>query len=227
MHPVLYSRLSAIRQALSAAHQDGGPSAISGYVREQTVKQLILPSLPVKYRVTTGQIIDQSGNASGQLDIIVENSHFPSLAAPSIADVRLILAEGVSSVVEIKSTLPAQWDQVLVTKEKLKPLRRIYRDGGLTRGDVSDHIPFFVVAYQGWSQVATIQSKIDDAGIDGVLVLQPQPTFVGRIYKDDVQSGTEEAAIWVFICALHFHATQILDANCDLFAYSRNGLTRR
>lgn len=94
MHSVLYARLQAIQQALVAAHQDRGPSAISGYVREQTIRQLILPSLPIKYRSTTGQIIDQYGGKTGQLDVIIENSMFPSIAAPSIADVRLVLAEG-------------------------------------------------------------------------------------------------------------------------------------
>ena len=222
MHPILYSRLKAIRQALVAAHQDGAAAtAISGHVREQTVRQLILPSLPVKYRSTTGQIIDQYGMSSGQLDVIIENSHFPSIAAPSIADVRLVLAEGVSSVVEVKSTLPAQWDQVLSTRNNLRPLRRRYREGGITRGEIPEHIPLFVLAFQGWGQIATIRDKIDEAEIDGILVLQPQPHFVGRIYKDEVQTGTEECAIWAFTCALHFQATQIMDATCDLFAYGK------
>ncbi|NJP11717.1 MAG: hypothetical protein HC866_21455 [Leptolyngbyaceae cyanobacterium RU_5_1] len=223
MHSVLYSRLQAIRQALVAAHQDGGSSAVSGYVREQTIRQLILPSLPVKYRSTTGQIIDQYGEKTGQLDVIVENGAFPSIAAPSIADVRLVLAEGVSSVIEIKSTLPSQWDQVLSTRDKVYTIRRRYRIESITRGQVPEQIPLFVIAYQGWNQLETLRSKIGEKGIDGILVLQPLPLFAGRLY-DNVCTATEENALWAFICALHFLATQILDATCDLFAYGR-GIT--
>lgn len=225
MHPLLYSRLQAIRQALVAAHQDGDgvPSAISGYVREQTIKQLILPSLPVKYRSTTGQIIDQYGNKTGQLDVIIENSGFPSIAAPSIADVRLVLAEGVSSVIEVKSTLSSQWSQVVSTKNKVYPIRRRYRMESITRGQVPERVPFFVVAYQGWKELETLRSKIDEEGIDGILILQPSPLFAGRLYND-VCTATEENALWAFICALHFRATQVLDATCDLFAYGR-GIT--
>lgn len=223
MHSVLYARLQAIQQALVAAHQDRGPSAISGYVREQTIRQLILPSLPIKYRSTTGQIIDQYGGKTGQLDVIIENSMFPSIAAPSIADVRLVLAEGVSSVVEIKSTLPSQWEQVLSTRDKLYPIQRRYRVGSITRGQVPERIPLFIIAYQGWNQIETLRSKINEECIDGILVRQPLPLFAGRLY-DDVCTATEENALWAFICALHFRATQILDATCDLFAYGR-GIT--
>src|SRR6185312_4776668 len=186
MHPVLLSRLSAIRQALVAAHQDGGPSAISGYVREQTIRQLILPSLPAKYRVTTGQIIDQYGGQSGQLDGVVENGHFPSVPAPSIANVRLILAEGASSVIEVKSTLSSQWDEVLATRDKVRPLKRRYRGGGWTRGEMPEGIPFYVVGYSGWSQLKTVNSKISEGAVDAILVLQPQALFAGRIYGDEI-----------------------------------------
>lgn len=224
MHPVLLNRLQAIQQALVAAHQDSGPSAVSGYVREQTIRQLILPSLPIKYRSTTGQIIDQYGEKTGQLDVIIENSIFPSIAAPSIADVRLVLAEGVSSVIEIKSTLPSQWDQVLSTKDKVYPIRRKYRIESITRGEVPERIPLFIIAYQGWNQLETLQSKINEKGIDGILVLQPLPLFAGCLYDDSPTTATDENALWAFICALHFRATQILDATCDLFAYGR-GIT--
>ncbi len=199
MHPVLLSRLRAIRRALEAAHQDGGPSAISGYVREQTIKQIILPSLPVKYRTTTGQIIDQYGKGSGQLDVIIENSHFPSIAAPSIADVRLVLAEGVSSVIEVKSTLPSQWDRDFATRDKLLPLRRKYRDGGSARGYVSEGIPLYIIAYQGWNQLETVKSKIDE-GVNGILILGPQPLVAGRIYGPEVPHGnTRECPVGFYL----------------------------
>lgn len=161
------------------------------------------------------------GKGSGQLDVIIENSHFPCVAAPSIADVRLVLAEGVSSVVEVKSTLPSQWEQVLATRDKLLPLRRKYREGSITRGSVPDRVPFYIFAYQGWNQLDTVKSKIQEEGIDGILILDPQPLFAGRIYGTEIQMGTEENALWAFICAIHFNATQILDATCDLFAYGR------
>jgi hypothetical protein len=219
MHPRLHARLESIRAALVAAHHDGGPSAVSGYVREQTFRQIILPSLPPQYRVTTGQIIDQYGGATGQLDAIVENGCFPSITAPSIADVRLVLAEGASCVVEVKSTLPSQWEQVLATRDKLSPIRRRFCDGAFTLGQVSERVPLFVVAYRGWSDLETLKTKTFESGVDGILVLEPRPLFAGRL--DDDITGTEQNALWVFVCALHFRASQILSASCDLFAYGR------
>lgn len=224
MHKTLYSRLGAIRHALLAAYQDGGSCSVSGHVREQTVRQLILPSLPIKYRNTAGQIIDQYGGVTGQLDTIIDNSLFPSIAAPSIADVRIVLAEGASSIIEVKSGLPSQWDQVLATRNKVYPIRRRFRKGSITRGEVPERIPLFVIAYEGWSQLDTVRSKIDEIGIDGILVLQPKALFAGRIYDHEVTTATDENALWAFICALSFRATQILDATCDLFAYGR-GIT--
>lgn len=85
---------------------------------------------------------------------------------------------------------------------------------------MSPGIPLFVVAYQGWSKRETLLEKINEPGIAGILVLQPNTLFAGRPY-DEVTHGSAQNAIWAFICAIYFRAAQILEANADLFAYGR------
>ena len=221
MHQALYRRLKAIAVALRAVHGDAGPAAIAGHVREVAIRTLILPTLPAQYRITSGQIIDQFGRESGQLDAIIENGQMPSLAAPSLADLRMVLAEGASSVIEIKSSLPSQWAQVRSTRDKLAPLRREFHTSKISRGEVPRAIPFFVLSYKGWSEQSSIIDKVDEAGVSGILVLQPHLLFAGRIHGPELITATEENALWAFICALHFHATQVVGASCDLFAYGR------
>jgi hypothetical protein len=117
-------RLEGIRSQLMAAHEAGDPMSNStkGREREAFINDFLRNVLPPIYRFGTGDATDINGNRSGQLDVVVEYPFGPSLPlVGSDTASRLYLAETVAAVVEVKSTLPSQWNQVLETLAKLQP----------------------------------------------------------------------------------------------------------
>jgi hypothetical protein len=172
---LLKERLSAIIDLLKAVHQGGsGMSAASvGYEREAVANALLGNVIAPPYRLGSGDILDSHGERSGQMDIVVERT--PSISFPLVNGLhpRLYLAEGVAAVVEVKSDLPSQWHTIAESHERLVKLRRRYEEGGVRIGEISEHIPYFVVGYKGWQEEETLRVKADCAKIAGVLSINP------------------------------------------------------
>jgi hypothetical protein len=143
-------RLAGIQSQLMAVHQTSTPmsSATKGTEREAFINQFLSKVLPPIYRFGTGDATDPAGHRSGQLDVVVEYPFGPTL--PSVAgETRLYLAESVAAVVEVKSSLPAQWSEAQRTLSQLLPLRRSY---GVTMSFGArplDTIPLFIASYTG------------------------------------------------------------------------------
>jgi hypothetical protein len=117
-------RLAGIQSQLMAVHQTSTPmsSATKGTEREAFINQFLSKVLPPIYRFGTGDATDPAGHRSGQLDVVVEYPFGPTL--PSVAgETRLYLAESVAAVVEVKSSLPAQWSEAQRTLSQLLLLR--------------------------------------------------------------------------------------------------------
>jgi len=114
-------------QSLDAAFQASTPlsSASKGDEREWFVNNLLSLVFPTHYRFSSGEITDRYTNISGQVDIVVEYPHRFSLAAYD-GGPRLFMAESVASVIEVKSDLVKQWDEVCETARKLKAIRRTF-----------------------------------------------------------------------------------------------------
>ncbi len=73
-----------------------------GSEREHFIDLFLKEVFPPSYRFGTGDALDSAGNKSGQLDVVVELTFFPSLPALGGGS-RLYLAEGVAAVIEVKS----------------------------------------------------------------------------------------------------------------------------
>jgi hypothetical protein len=109
-----------------------GIAASKGREREAFIHfflSQILPSIP---QFGCGDITDCNGQntqegegKSGQLDIVIECPFLPSL--PSLGMRRLYLAESVAAVIEVKSDVASQWDEVQRTAMKVKQLRLMGR----------------------------------------------------------------------------------------------------
>jgi hypothetical protein len=121
----LIERLAAIQDALLALHRGGGPmsSSTKGREREHFIHQFLEQVLPPVHRFGSGDIIDSSGNRSGQADIVIEHPRLPSLPHPGGKE-RLYLAESVAAVIEVKSDISSQWHDVEATAREIKKLRR-------------------------------------------------------------------------------------------------------
>lgn len=78
---------------------------ILGKAREFFVSQVLRRFLPQALHVGSGQVVDEDGRLSRQMDILIYRHDMPLLS--SLADTNLYFAEGVVSTVEVKSRLDA------------------------------------------------------------------------------------------------------------------------
>jgi len=124
-NPHIAERLAGVLMYLMGGHAMNATlsSASKGREREDFVNGFLSQVLPIPYRFGTGDATDASGGRSGQLDIVVEHPFFPSLPSPNGSQ-RLYLAESIAAVIEVKSDVAGQWDEVRQTARQLHNLHR-------------------------------------------------------------------------------------------------------
>ncbi|MFO0798868.1 MAG: DUF6602 domain-containing protein [Gemmataceae bacterium] len=141
----LEARLAGIRKSMLASFAAGMDlsAATKGNEREVFVKSFLTQVFSPAYRFGTGDITSSDNMRSGQVDIVVESPYWYSLPVHPEGP-RLYVVEGVAAVIEIKSNLMSQWDEILATAEKVKQLRRrnrltLLKDLAETLRIVNDH----------------------------------------------------------------------------------------
>lgn len=93
-----------------------------GVAREGPVRDFLAESLPGRFRVVSGEIVDHVGGFSPQIDLIVYNAH--RNAALFSAGAHILPAEAALATVEVKTRLTAdELDGTLAAAAKLKGLR--------------------------------------------------------------------------------------------------------
>jgi hypothetical protein len=188
-------RLEGIRRMLTGAHHAGSSmsSASKGNEREAFINGFLSQVMPSHFRFGSGDTTDQKGARSGQLDIVVEYPFVPSLPIVAGRSPRLYLAEGIVAVIEIKSNITSQWEEVEVTASQLSVLSRNYDyPSGVFFGPrAGEKIPLYAVGYTGWKAFETVKKHLKpEIGINGVLVIE-QGHFVGRYKYLDHKSVTK------------------------------------
>lgn len=183
-NPHLLQRLTAIQQSLMAqrAGAIGLPSAVAGNERETFLRDFLQKVFPAHRRFTSGVITDAEGNLSGQVDIAVEYGFSPSFPMPGTED-RLLLAESIALVIEVKSDLASQWSEVQKTTEKVKVLKRVLEGFTIVGGDPPpSSIPVIAVGYKGHSTIQGLSKRLESTPLecrpDGALVID-SGCFVG------------------------------------------------
>ncbi len=176
-NPHLLQRLTAIQQALMAQHFGGKglPNATAGSERETFLRGFLQQLFPAHRRFATGAITDSTGAISGQVDIAIEYGYVPSFPMPSTPE-RLLLAESVALVIEVKSDLIAQWGQLGDTTARVKALQRDLNPI-MTLGDGPPlSIPCIGVGYTGHSTIEGLSERLANTPVaqrpDGALVIQ-------------------------------------------------------
>lgn len=181
MNPFLANRLNAIRSSLLATYAggEGLPNAVIGVEREAFIREFISKVFPPHYRFVGGSIIDSvSQQISGQVDIAVLLPSAPSFPMPAAGDQRLVFAENVGAVIEVKSNISTQWDQVLETTKKIKLLKKFLRKGESEGELIVADVPVIAVGYKGWRDVWALKEHWEkenkDVRPDAVLVIEQQ-----------------------------------------------------
>lgn len=166
-HPRLQAFFTGAVDELRGAYKksEKAPNACKGSLREAGIRRAIEHSLPGVVHLYSGEIIDPCDRQSGQLDGILVHSSRPALATGADED-RIVPIEGVVAVLESKSNMESQWDQVIGTWEKLRNLRvtrhppaSIFTSPEPAQGR---DIPFYVLAREGWKTSQTLAGKANE-----------------------------------------------------------------
>jgi hypothetical protein len=84
----------------------------------------------------------------------------------------LYLAEGIVAVVEVKSNVASQWDEVLATAGQLTTLSRAYGSGVSIGPRAGPKIPLYAVGYKGWTDFASLKNRLEaNPEVSGILVI--------------------------------------------------------
>ena len=133
--------------------------------------------------------------------MVIEYPWVPSLPVVGSSKPRLYLAEGIASVIEVKSNVATQWGEVLGTANKLAPLKRKYGSGIVSGANPLDRVPLFAVGYVGWSNIQTLKQHLTQGPVDGILVINP------GLFVSSQNFGAIEAtgpwALWALISCIH------------------------
>jgi len=205
---------------LLGAHQAGDAmtNASRGSEREAFVNAFLGEVLSPQFRFGLGDAIDQKGNRSGQLDVVIEFPFVPSLPIVAGRSPRLYLCEGIAAVIEVKSDIASQWDEVCTTASKLAVLERHYGSGISIGPRAGPKVPLYAVGYTGWSDFNTVKRNVDKASeVSGVLVIDRghfygHYNFINGDNKADtycVQNEGSPMALWGLISCIH-HATSMV-----------------
>jgi hypothetical protein len=161
LNPYLATRLEAIRDTLMAQHRGGRglPNAVIGSERETFLREFLQKVFPVHRRFSTGAITDAEHRISGQVDVAVEYGQIPSFPMPN-SEERVLLAESVAIVIEVKSDLSSQWGQVRETVSKVRPIRRTLNPVMVMGPTPEPRIPCVAVGYTGHTTVEGLAERL-------------------------------------------------------------------
>ncbi len=217
-------KLDAYRSVLMANHAAGAAasSASKGRDREAFVHDFLSDCFPPSYRFGSGEVTNSNGVMSGQLDIVVEYPFAPSLTMSS-NKTRLYFEESVAVVIEVKSDLSSQWQEVQQTAARLRALNRPQRSaasfGGANTNLAFGTIPIFAVGYGGWSTLKTVQEKANSGVVDGVLVLEHSLFAASDRFQNHYAQGS--VSLFVFLSEIHECLRAVAGTGLDLLAYAR------
>jgi len=229
-NPHLAQRLAAIQQSLMAHHAGGKglPTAVGGEERETFIREFLQKVFPSHYRFTHGVITDSFGKLSGQVDLAVEYPFLPSFPMPN-ADQRLLLAESVATIIEVKSNLASQWSELETTVKKVKMLQRKWRGsishsgGGLSVHDSSvTPIPCIAVGYTGHKTLEGLKNRVlsttEDARPDAAYVIE-SGCFYSHSVGPFVQTQNPALALYALCIVLWSLTVSVATTGVDLMSY--------
>ncbi len=158
--PILYSYFQKTADVLLAEYnrsKEQNASDNIGKNREYFCRDFLKKVLPTKLSTVSGEIWDSKNNRTGQLDVLIIRDDAPSL---NIGSDNIYLAEGVFSVIEVKSNLTREKlveaketltkvvnlevtkssTQIFITPILDRPLRVVFAYEGATWDTIKDEI---------------------------------------------------------------------------------------
>ena len=163
-------------------------SKILGDVREFFVQEFLENHLPSRFHIgKNGAIIDGFGGQTEELDIIIYSENIPKL---SVQGRNMYLREGVSVVIEVKSTLDRCELQRDIRKTKTikslqpAPISKSIAFNVTTEAPI---IPVFIFAYQSKITLETIGEQIKNLSFEELpeLICVLNRGFIRKVKEND------------------------------------------
>lgn len=223
----LVDRIAAIKHVLISSYEAGKglPNQVIGNEREIFVKNYLNSAYPKPFRFSTGCIMDQAGNVSGQLDIIAEKMHSISFPVQPDSVERLCLAEFVTAVISVKSNLSAQWKEVVRELNKLDLLEAKESGTFIVNAD-NGKMNYFVVSYSGGLSVENLRGKLssmgEDSSLQALVVLDSGLCAFKTCSnnKTDWYVAQSESAFLYFVCELHNTISKTFSVGSNMWDYA-------
>jgi hypothetical protein len=204
MNQHVVDRLSGIQQALIGLFEGGSSmsNATRGRERELFVDTFLSQVIGPPFRFGSGDITDSEGHRTGQLDVVVEYPFLPSLPMVLPNSPRLYLAEGVAAVIEVKSDLRSQWDEVERTTAAVRQIQRRYSTSvSFFGGPPRLSVPVFVVGYEGWATPEPLERHIAEGTVEAALVIRTGHFRSSSPFGGITARGP--SGLWGLVCCLH------------------------
>jgi hypothetical protein len=221
---MLNERLNAVYRQLLAAHSGnaGMATAAIGREREDFIDIFLRNCISPAVRFGTGQILDSTGLMSRQLDIVVESPFAPTIPLLGSSNVRLYLAESVHAIIEVKSDLTSQWNEVRENFESVKALK-CKAIGGASLQDprISENMVYFAVGYTGWEKEQSLIKhwRNNAKPLDCVLQLNPLRIVHKKAESNDPEIIDGPMALLRIVELLSRAVTQNVSSGFDLTPY--------
>lgn len=229
MNEHIKTRLAAIQQSLIAHYKGGSglPTAVIGSERENIINDYLSEVLPPIYRFGRGAITDSNNVICGQIEVVMELPFAPNFPMP-LGKERLYLAEAVAAVIEVKSNLSSQWQEVIATTYKIKKLTRdlclipllsiVPSPDPILNVEDSSKIPVYAVGYTGYQTLDSLRGRLSSTPIeyrpDGALVID-SGCFIGLS-----GASTGVWGLYALIAELVAHVNEVLGlAYPNILAY--------
>lgn len=140
-----------------------------GVVREHFVKEILSNILPKSVIIGSGEIIDGSGNRSGQQDIIIYQASFPVIS--SFTHINTYLAEGVIATIEVKTDLSSGGPEIFSAFKNQSKVLKLQKSYFELRGNKQEfeklvdlgRIKSYVIGYSGWKKSESLLTNFSAA----------------------------------------------------------------
>jgi len=181
--PILYDYFRESADVLLAEYERSktqGASANLGYNRELFCNKFLSHVLPPRLTLRQGEVWDSQGNRTGQLDIVILRDDTPSL---TFGGADTYLAEGVFSVVEVKSNLSrTKLQEALSTLKRVKSLNLTGGGAMITSGPVLSRALRCVFAYEGatWETLLEELVKPNNSDVVDMICILNRGTLISK-----------------------------------------------
>lgn len=175
----LLKRLNSIQQTLVAQHAsvESLGEARSGWQSKLFLAEFLTKVFPAPIRFSTGSIVDSAGRVASSVDIVVEQPMSLSFPMSGPSQDRLLMAESVAMVIEVRSDLSRQLADISTRVKSVKRLQRRLRPRVPGAIIPPPTIPVIGVGYTGFENSERLRGRrkaiSSDYRPDALLVLDP------------------------------------------------------